>query len=75
VGIRGTFSVHDVLVDMTGRNEEYLGGLVHSGILKAATKKKELFVPYLKEALQVTFGSGLNNWVEFPRIWNCDNGA
>jgi len=52
VALRGTFHVRDAIVDVCGRNEPFLNGLAHSGILKTAQKKREKIVPVLKESLR-----------------------
>jgi len=52
IAIRGTFHIHDALIDLNGMNEPFLDGYAHSGMLQTAKKKMLAIIPILEDALQ-----------------------
>jgi len=52
VAIRGTSHMHDFLVDLCGRNDEFQGGCAHAGILKCAQNKAKAFTPIISGLLE-----------------------
>ena len=49
IGIRGTMSIHDVLTDLSGRNERFYDGHAHRGIVAAARTIYDKVISCVKE--------------------------
>ena len=51
ISIRGSLSLTDIITDINGHYTKFMGGLTHHGILKAAKKKIEILLPFIKEEM------------------------
>lgn len=58
-GIRGSFSVHDVITDLVAVNVPFLGGVAHKGLLLCVENLMETVWPAVEKQLSEHAGYGL----------------